>query len=383
MRIAIVTETFLPSTDGVVTRLTKAVSYFRRLGHEVLVIAPDLGVTEFEGAKVVGIRPVTLPFYKSRPWTPPSRDVKYILQDFNPDIVHAANPISLAASGVRYAVKLGLPLIASFHTNVPEYLVYYKMEMAKPLIWRYLKDLHNQAQLNMVTSRAMYEELSAQEIHDIRILPRGVDVEGLSPAYRNEATRSELTNGHPERKLLIFVGRLAHEKAIHKLKPLMEKRDDLSLAIIGDGPVKAELEVLFQSTNTIFTGLKRGDNLAKAYASADAFIFPSVTETLGLVILEGMASGLPVLAVRSAPTLEQITDGEDGLIFEDDDLDSLEAAIARLDDAAFAEKLRVNARLEAESHSWDHASQAMLDYYQEAIRRHQEKHGSTAETAVS
>lgn len=368
MRIAIVTETFLPSTDGVVTRLTRAVSYFRRQGHEVLVIAPDLGVREYMGARVAGIKPVTFPFYKSRPWTLPSRDVKTILQDFRPDIVHAANPISLAASGVRYAVKLGIPLIASFHTNIPKYLAYYNFDIAKPLVWKYLKDMHNQAELNMVTSRAMYDLLTEQEIHNIHILPRGVDVDGLSPDFRSDEIRFELTDGHPERKLLIFVGRLAHEKDIHKLLPLMQKRDDIALAIVGDGPVKDELEKQFSGTHTVFAGLKKGEELARAYASADAFVFPSGSETLGLVILEGMASGLPVLAVKSPPTLEQITDGVDGLLFDDHDLDSLERAIARLDDIEFRETLRKNARAEAEQYSWDHASHAMLEYYEEAIR---------------
>lgn len=382
MRIAIVTETFLPSTDGVVTRLTKAVSYFRRLGHEVLVIAPDLGVTEFEGARVAGIRPVTLPFYKSRPWTPPSREVKTLLQEFSPDIVHAANPISLAASGVRYAKKLGYPLIASFHTNVPKYLEYYKMEMAKPLIWRYLKDLHNQAELNLVTSRAMYDELAEQAIENLAILPRGVDVEALSPAFRDEALRRELCGGSADRLLLLFVGRLAHEKAIHTLVPLLKERPQLALAVIGEGPVRADLEKVFNGTNTIFTGLRRGRDLAQAYASADAFVFPSVTETLGLVILEGMASGLPILAARSAPTLEQITDGVNGVLYDADDPASLLAAVDRLGDPAVRAALSASAREEALNYSWDHASQAMLYYYEEAIRRHEEKHPGEAD-AVS
>lgn len=376
MRIAIVTETFLPSTDGVVTRLTRAVSYFRGQGHEVLIIAPDLGVKEYEGARVAGIKPITFPFYKSRPWTLPSPKVKPLLRDFHPDIVHAANPISLAASGVRYAVKLNLPLIASFHTNIPKYLEYYNFDIAKPLVWKYIKTLHNQAELTMVTSMAMHDLLTEQEIHDVQVLPRGVDVEGLSKDFRNDRTRADLSGGHPERKLLIFVGRLAQEKDIPKLLPLLRKRDDIALAIVGEGSLKDELKKQFRGTNTIFTGLKKGKDLARAYACADALVFPSISETLGLVILEAMASGLPVLAVKSPPTLEQITDEVNGLLFEDEDLDSLESAIARLDDIPFREALRHHGRLEAEKHSWDTASQAILTYYEETIRRfHQRKGG--------
>jgi len=369
LRIAIVTETFLPSTDGVVTRLTRAIKHFRRKGHEVLVIAPDLGVTEYEGAKVVGIKPITLPFYKSRPWTLPSRDVKYILQDFKPDIVHAVNPILLASSAVRYAGKLRLPLVASFHTNVPKYLEFYKAEAAQPLLWSYLRGLHNRAELNLVTSNAMYEELSNQEINNIKVLPRGVDVENLGPQYNDIETRKELTAGHPERKLLIFVGRLAQEKNIHTLLPLMQKRKDLSLAVIGDGPVKEDLEKLFKGTNTVLTGFRHGKDLAKCYASADAFIFPSVSETLGLVILEGMASGLPVIAVKSGPTMEQITDGENGLLYEDGNLQSLSSAADKLSDEKLVAKLKKNARSEAEKYSWDNASEALLQHYRNMVEK--------------
>lgn len=367
MRIAIVTETFLPSTDGVVTRLTKAIRHFRKKGHEVLVIAPDLGVKEFEGAKVVGIKPVKLPFYKSRPWALPSRNVKYILQDFRPDVVHAVNPILLASSAVRYARKLRLPLVASFHTNIPKYFEFYKVGAAQPLLWSYLRNLHNQAGVNLVTSNAMLDELKNQEINNLHVLPKGVDIEGLSPSYSDIEVRKELTCGNPERTLLIFVGRVANEKNIHTLLPLMQSREDLSLAIIGDGPVREDLENLFKGTNTVFTGFKHGADLAKAYASADAFIFPSVSETLGLVILEGMASGLPVIAVKSGPTMEQITNGENGLLYEDGDLESLNRAIDKLKDMDLVMKLKKNARIEAEKYSWDNASEALLKHYENMV----------------
>lgn len=375
MRIAIVTETFLPSTDGVVTRLTKAIRHFRKKGHDVLVIAPDLGVNEFEGAKVVGIQPVKLPFYKSRPWTLPSRDVKYILQDYKPDVVHAVNPILLASSAVKYARKLRLPLVASFHTNVPKYMEFYNAGAAQPILWSYLRNLHNQAGVNLVTSNAMYDELDKQEINNLHVLPRGVDIENLSPSYNDIETRLELTDGHPERPLLIFVGRLAHEKNIHTLLPLMKERQDLSLAIIGDGPVKEDLEKLFKGTNTVFTGFRHGMELAKAYASADAFIFPSVSETLGLVILEGMASGLPVIAVRSGPTMEQIEDGENGLLYDDGDLKSLSNAVDKLKDIDLVMKLKKNARIEAEKYSWDNASEALLKHYENMVSEYRSSLG--------
>ena len=144
----------------------------------------------------------------------------------------------------------------------------------------------------------------------------------------------------------------------------------MALAIVGDGPYRRELEDLFAGTATMFPGFMEGEELASAFASADAFVFPSVTETLGLVILEGMASGLPVVAARSGPTMEQVTDGVNGLLFDHDDPASLDAALDRLGDEQLRGTIRAAAREEAESFSWERASDDLLRYYEMAIEKH-------------
>ncbi|WP_087971478.1 glycosyltransferase family 4 protein [Oceanobacillus rekensis] len=371
MKIAIVTETFLPSTDGVVTRLTQAIKHFRSKGHDVFVIAPDLGVYEYEGAEVVGIKPITLPFYRYRPFTLPSKKVKALLEEFQPDIVHAANPILLAAAAVHYAKKLDYPLIATYHTHVPKYLDYYWMyKPAKPLLWHHIKRLHNAADLNLCTSKAIKSELIEKEFHNLHVLQRGVDIHNRHPRYYNEQMRERLTNGDTSKKLLVFIGRLAIEKEIHKIKPLLDARDDIALAIIGDGPSRNDLENTFRGTNTTFTGFLHGDELSQAYATADAFIFPSVTETLGLVILEAMASGLPVVAAKSGPTMEQVKDEKTGLLYENEDVNSMMEAVNKLNNLDLIQQMKKNARIEAEKYAWEKASQQLLDYYYETIEIH-------------
>ncbi|MGJ9456756.1 glycosyltransferase family 4 protein [Oceanobacillus sp. CF4.6] len=371
MKIAIVTETFLPSTDGVVTRLTQAIKHFRSIGHDVLVIAPDLGVYEYEGAEVVGIKPITLPFYRYRPFTLPSKKVKAILENFQPDIVHAANPILLAASAVQYANKLDYPLIATYHTHIPKYMDYYWVyKPAKPIVWNHIKKLHNTADLNLCTSKAIKKELIEKDFHNLHVLQRGVDIHHRHPKYYDNHMRNRLTNGDDSKKLLIFIGRLAIEKEIHKIKPLLDARDDIALAIIGDGPLRNELENTFKGTNTIFTGFLHGKELSHAYASADAFIFPSVTETLGLVILEAMASGLPVVAAKSGPTMEQVKDEKTGLLFENENVSSMIDAVNKLDNNDLLLEMKQNVRLEAEKYAWDKASQQLLDYYYQTIDIH-------------
>lgn len=371
MKIAIVTETFLPSTDGIVTRLTKAIDYFIREGHEVLVIAPDLGVYDYKGAKVVGVKPITFPFYRYRKWGVPSRKVYRELKKFQPDVVHAVNPILLATSAVKAAQKLDLPLVSSYHTHLPKYLDYYKVyKPAKPLLWWYIKRNHKNADLNLVTSKAIHDELAEQGIERLDIIPRGVDVIHRHPDYRDEEMRERLTGEKPSNKLLVFIGRIAVEKEIHKLLPLLEKRPDISLAIIGDGPARTDIEKRFKGTNTVFTGFIHGEELSKAFATGDAFIFPSVSETLGLVILESMASGLPVIGAKSGPTNEQVAHGVTGMLYENEDLDSMMEAVSVLEDEEKLETMRRNARNEALDYAWDKTSQRLIDFYMEARDRH-------------
>lgn len=371
MKIAIVTETFLPSVDGVVTRLRHAVERFTDQGHEVMVIAPDLGVTEHHGARVVGIRPVTLPFYKHRRFTLPTPTVDGIIRGFHPDVVHAAQPILLASSGAYAAHRQRIPLVASYHTHIPRYLDLYKAyRWGKRPVWWQIKRNHALADVNLATSESMKLELSEQGIHNLHVVRRGVDTETFHPRFASDAMRERLTQGHPEKKLLVFVGRLAAEKEIHRLRPMMDRRDDVALAIVGDGPFRRELEEMFAGTSTVFPGFMEGEELASAFASSDAFVFPSVTETLGLVILEGMASGLPVVAARSGPTLEQVTDGENGLLFDSGDEASLDRALERLADTDLRSRIRTAARAEAEKFSWENASDDLLRYYEMAIELH-------------
>ncbi|WP_079480057.1 glycosyltransferase family 4 protein [Halobacillus salinus] len=378
MKIAIITETFLPSTDGVVTRLKEAVKYLRSQEHEVVVIAPDFGVTEYEGAIVEGVKTTKMPFYRYREFSLPQRKVKDLLLKHDPDLVHVVNPALVGVSGVYYADKLNYPLIASYHTHVPKYMDYYRLYPLKPAVWWYFRKLHNYADVNLCTSNAVKKELVAKNFHNVSVWDRGVAVDHYHPRHKNDAMRERLTDGKPENKLLVFVGRLAPEKEIHKLRPLLDERDDISLAIVGDGPVKDELEQTFEGTNTTFTGLLHGEELAQAFSSSDALIFPSVTETLGLVILEAMASGLPVIAAKSGPTMEQVEDGRTGLLFENENTESIIQAINRLEDEELYQHMCENARKEAEKYSWQKPSEQILDYYFETLEVFQKNQAKTS-----
>lgn len=373
MKIAIITETFLPSTDGVVTRLKACIRYFLKEGHEVRVIAPDLGVYEFEGVKVDGVPARTLPFYRSKKFALPNRKVKDLLRQYGPDIVHVVNPAILGLSGVYYAKRLGFPMIASYHTNVAKYLDYYKLTPFKFFIWWYFRKLHNQAEINLCTSQAVKEELVRRRFYNVHVWKRGVDTALFHPNKFDETMRDKLTNGRPQKKILLYAGRLAAEKEIEKIKSVLEKSNEFVLAIVGDGPYRKELEKHFAGTNVVFTGLLHGEDLAKAYASSDVFVFPSTTETLGLVITEAMASGLPLVAAKSGPTCEQIQDNHTGLLYDPNKPNDFTETMLKFEDETLRKRLAKTAHKEISQMDWNAQSKQILDFYKDVVSMSREK----------
>ncbi|WP_198434889.1 glycosyltransferase family 4 protein [Aerococcus urinae] len=375
MKIVIITETFLPATDGVVTRLIHAIDYMLECGHEVLIYAPEMEdmPIQYKDALIIPFKAVWFPFYRYRPWAIPTTDIQKQLAIDEPDIVHSVNPVGFAAAGIHYAVKMDIPLVASFHTNVPQYLSYYHLDVLSPVIWSYLRHWHNLAAANMVTSQAMYDLLNDNAIENLVILPKGVDLDLRDPKFYSDYMRQRLTADPKRDKLLLFVGRVAAEKEIDTLLPWLEARDDVNLAIVGDGPEKAALEEKFAHLPVTFTGFLHGEELSAAYASADAFIFPSVSETLGLVITEAMASGLPVIAAESAPTKEQIKHLENGLIYQQGDKASLDQCLALLDQEEVVENIVAKGQDYAQQFSWKNASRAMVDVYESVLEKQEMK----------
>lgn len=373
MKIALVTETFIPATDGIVTRMKYAVEYMIRKGHEVIIYAPDLEGTpkEYKGAQVKTFHAQNFSVYKERPWAIPSLAIGKQLKEDQPDIVHAFNPFSLAASGAFFADKLNIPLVSSFHTNIPQYLELYGYpKWVIKTTWSYIRHWHNLSYLNMVPSQAMRNVLDTQNIRDAIVLPKGVDLTKRHPSFKNHHMRDQLMADKTRQKLLLFVGRLAPEKNIASLRTLLETRNDVNLAIIGDGPDRQRLEKQFKNLPVTFTGFLHGDALSQAFASADAFVFPSTSETLGQVILEAMASGLPVIAAESEPTKEQINHGQNGLIYQSTDPNTLSTCIDTLEDPTLKKTLIQNGLAYARQFSWDNTTQTMIRAYEQAIVLH-------------
>ncbi|MEH1834251.1 MAG: glycosyltransferase family 1 protein [Nostoc sp.] len=369
MRIALFTETFLPKVDGIVTRLRHTVDHLQRNGNQVLVIAPDGGITEYKGAKVYGVTGFPLPLYPELKMALPRPAIGYALEEFKPDIIHVVNPAVLGLAGIFYSKILKIPLVASYHTHLPQYLQHYGLGMLEGFLWELLKGAHNQATLNLCTSTVMIEELTAHGIERVDLWQRGVDTELFHPDLASVEMRSRLSQNHPESPLLLYVGRLSAEKEIERIKPILEAIPQARLALVGDGPHRQALQKYFAGTNTYFVGYLMGQELGSAFASVDAFIFPSRTETLGLVLLEAMAAGCPVVAARSGGIPDIVTDGVNGYLFEPtaDVQGAIAATIRLLEQKQQRDIIRQNARREAESWGWAAATRQLQDYYQKVI----------------
>lgn len=377
MKIAFFTETFLPKVDGIVTRLTKTVQHLVELGDEVLIFCPEGAPTEYMGARVVGVPAMPLPLYPELKLALPRPAVAEALEEFQPDLVHVVNPAVLGLGGIWLAKTKGYPLIASYHTHLPKYLEHYGMGMLEPLLWELLKAAHNQASLNLCTSSAMVQELSEKGIQHTDLWQRGVDTELFRPQLRSQAAREQLLGGHSDTgKLLLYIGRLSAEKQIERIRPVLEAMPQARLALVGDGPHRQALEKVFAGTATTFVGYLAGEPLASAYASGDAFVFPSSTETLGLVLLEAMAAGCPVVGANRGGIPDIVSDGVNGCLYEPDGADggaaSLAAAVERLlGDPGERQLLRQAARIEAERWGWASATQQLRGFYCRLLERPQ------------
>ncbi len=376
MRIGLVTEVFLPAVDGVVTRLMRTLEQQQRCGDEVLVIAPAGAPERYAGARVLGMRALSLALYPDGVGYPdkrvalPQPALRRALRAFRPDLIHAVNPVLLAAGAVYHARREGVPLVASYHAHLPTYARLYGLSALEAPSWRYLKALHNQADLNLCTSKATMKTLQDHGIRRLELWPHGVSC--TQPEHEQiAAMRKRLTGGRQEMPLLLYVGRLAKEKQVHLLKPVAAGVEGAVLAIVGDGPLRGELEAEFAGTATTFAGLLTGTELAAAYAAADVFVFPSVTETLGLVLVEAQAAGLPVIACDSPVSRELITDGASGLLYEARNVQSMLHAVRALAfDPERRAKMSEAARASVQEATWERATEVLRSHYQKALEAH-------------
>jgi phosphatidylinositol alpha 1,6-mannosyltransferase len=369
MRIGIFAETFLPKIDGITNTLCHLLEHLEVRGHQALMFAPNGGPSYYAGAEIIGLPAIPLPLYPELKLVPPILSgVDERLAEFQPDLVHVVNPFLLGVVGIQAGRAVNVPVVASYHTDLPGYTERWGMGFSKELFWTYTRWVHNQADLNLCPSHFTLAELKEQGFERLKVWGRGVDNVQYHPDHRSEEMRARLTHGNSQQPLLLYVGRLAVEKRVEWLHPVITTVENVRLAIVGDGPLRDSLEDLFEGTNTIFTGYMSGEDLSAAYASSDIFVFPAANETLGNVVLEAMASGLPVIAPDAGGVTDHVNPGATGILFpSEEQVSFIQAVTQLLCDPVAARRMGTAGRAYAERNSWPFILDGLLINYQELL----------------
>lgn len=382
--------------SGYKNRFQTMIRHLVEAGDEVLVITtgPD-APAEFEGAKVVQGPTFYNAFSKTTPQTwALSPKVWRELRNFNPDLIHATTPATVAMMAQMYGRILNVPTVLSYHTNLDNYIRRY-CGILTPLMlriyWSLMSMTHRLADLNLATSQQAADYLRRYEWSGFthktakaldlknatQVWSKGVDSDLFHPRYNDAEMRSKLTDGHPEDPLIIYVGRLGPEKNLYAIKDVMERLRDshgvnVRLAIVGDGPEMDGLRKHYEGTHTVFTGSLEGEDLSKAYASADVFYMPSESETLGFVVLEAMSSETPVVAVRAGGIPDIIQrDGEVAYLYPPDDYATAASQIAKLiKDTKLRQRVGEAGREEVSQFDWRAATLNLRRQYNDAIALH-------------
>ncbi|KAL3326738.1 hypothetical protein AABB24_037431 [Solanum stoloniferum] len=347
------------------------------MGDEVMVVTTHEGVPqEFYGAKLIGSRSFPCPLYQKVPLSLAlSPRIISEVARFKPDIIHASSPGIMVFGALIIAKLLCVPIVMSYHTHVPVYIPRYTFSWLVQPMWMIIKFLHRAADLTLVPSAAIAKDLKAYRVtaaNKIRLWNKGVDSESFHPRYRSHEMRLRLSDGEPDKPLIVHVGRLGVEKNLDFLKRLMDRLTEARMAFIGDGPYREELEKMFSGMPVVFTGMLLGEELSQAYASGDIFVMPSESETLGFVVLEAMSSGLPVLAARAGGIPDIIPDdqqGKTGYLYNPGDIDD---CLSKLEPLLYNAELRETigraARTEMEKFDWRAATRKIRnEQYNAAI----------------
>lgn len=372
MRIAIIAEVFLPKIDGVVNRTLNLIRQLVGSGDELLVVCPEArGHTECQ-VPVLGVPSFSFPLYPEYRVGLPNRQLARAIKDFAPDVVHYINPFGFGfrCYDVLRRTRLDVPTVFSFHTLYGEFVKDYKLlGPLSRLLWWLTRSYHNRANFNLTVSPAMQEDLTRRGFHRVELWPPAVDSELFSPRRASPEMRARLSGGRPERPLLLTVSRLAPEKNVGFLAGVVRQLPGACLAVVGDGPARANLESAFAGTDTRFLGYLRGEELAAAYASADAFVYASETETMGNVVLEAMACGSAVVAPHAGGIPNLLSHGTTGFLYTPRDLPAaVEMTRALLVEEGLRARVGQAARQAIEERKWEPSIGRVREVYAEAMR---------------
>ena len=376
MKLALVSETYPPEVNGVAMTLQRLVRGLATRGHEVDVIRPRQPAAQaVDPADPAGLRHVLvpslpLPFYNElRIGLPLYLRLRRLWRKRRPDVVHIATEGGLGGGALLAARHLGIPISTSFHTNFHQYTQQYMFRAMHGIALGYLRGFHNRAACTLAPTSQARRELETQGFRRVGVMARGVDGLLYSPARRDEALRRSWGAG-PDDPVYAYVGRLAVEKnidlAVQSFLRVQAREPRAHFVLVGDGPARAGLAERYPQFH--FAGMRRGEDLARHYAAADVFLFPSTTETFGNVVTEALASGLVVVCYDYAAGREHIRSWENGVLAPFGDGAAYTAVVEEtLRRRAEWPALRAAARRTAEGITWERVFESFEGTLQRVI----------------
>ncbi|MBB4962811.1 glycosyltransferase family 4 protein [Saccharothrix violaceirubra] len=355
MRVAIVTESFLPQVNGVTNSVLRVLEHLAARGHKALVVAPGAGDDRHGDTPVVRVPAVDLPRFSSLPVGVPTRRVLTALEMWRPDVVHLASPFIVGAKGLSAARRLGVPTVAVYQTDVAGFAGHYGLGLTARAAWRWTRRLHSQADRTLAPSSWAVDALRDHGVPRVHRWGRGVDVELFHPGRRDDALRRSLA---PDGELLVgYVGRLSPEKQVHRLAVLRDI-PGVKLVVVGEGPEEGALRR--ELPDAAFLGFRAGRDLAAAYASLDVFVHTGPHETFCQAVQEAMASGLPVVAPDAGGPRDLVHPDTGHLVTTDA---GLRAAVTGLKDPLHRRRLGQAARRRVRGRTWSAVCDELLDHY--------------------
>jgi phosphatidylinositol alpha 1,6-mannosyltransferase len=372
LKVAYFTESLYPHVDGVSRTLARLFDTLEERDVDFRIFSPFVPDASVRwSARVHPVRYVRFPPYPDyRVSLPGSSGAARELERFAPDLVHLVSPTPMAIWAQRWARRRGIPVVSSFHTNFVSYFRYYGVRALEPGGWRLLRWFYNRCVRVYAPSFSILRELRDRGIERGELWSRGIDASAFSPAHRDAALRQEI-GAADDLPVLLLVSRLVKEKDLADLVAvdaiLRERGVPYRLALVGDGPMRAELETGLP--HAVFAGHQVGEALARWYASADVFVFPSTTETLGNVVLEALASGLPAVVVDRGGPQDLVDSGVTGFVARaNDPADIADRVESLLRDPALRARMSRAARTAAAERDWGAINGRLIESYADVVR---------------
>jgi len=368
MKIAIVTESFLPHLNGVTNSVIRVSRHLKSEGHDVVIVGPTRTEEFFEGIPVRTVP--SIPFAKFNVGMP-SPQLTAILDEETPDIVHAASPFALGAQAINYASRNGIPSVAIYQTDVAGYFERYGMKLARGLIDKFIATVHAPATITLAPTPLGVEYLTGLGIGRVAVWGRGVDTEQFHPNHRrtSEALSLRQSIAPAGERVIGYVGRLAAEKQVHRFAELLSI-PDTHILIVGDGPERERLAKLLPASRVTFAGSLSGTALGNAYAAMDVFVHFGTEETFGQTIQEAHAAGLPVVAPAAGGPLHLIEHGVDGYLFNPEKLEEPFQQVAVLvADAGMRARMAESGRRRVFTRTWDAINAELMAHYAKARKK--------------